>query len=146
MTLHTLAAMGGIFALLVFWHFVIDWVFQSHDEAMKKSSDASVRAFHCGVYAVGFVPVLSMLQLTPVTAWSCFVLLFVSHFIEDTYYPVMLWAKHIRRAPEFHDGAYASDKEAFMAWISKPLGTILMIAIDQLVHIAFLLPIAYLAV
>lgn len=31
-----LGAIGGIFALLTFVHFAIDWIFQSHAEAMAK--------------------------------------------------------------------------------------------------------------
>lgn len=35
------------------------------------------------------------------------------------------------------------DLEGFIAFVSEPLGKILLIAVDQIVHIAFLLPVAY---
>lgn len=158
MTIETLAAIGGIFSLLVFWHFVSDWVFQSHDEAMKKPTHHLIRARHCALYAILFLPVLITLNLTLLQVAAAAFLLFVSHFIEDTYYPILLWAKHIRRPPEFRGvGSLVFDpatgetrryteREAFITFVSTPLGKILLITMDQLVHIAFLLPIAVMAV
>jgi hypothetical protein len=141
MPIETLAAAGGIFALLTFAHFVIDWGFQSHEEAMKKSTDWRWRAWHCSLYAIGFIPVLLLFQLSlweVVAAWT---ILFVSHFIEDTYIPVYLWAKHIRRMPELQEGGI----EAFKQKFKEPLGLVLFLTIDQLIHLAFLLPIVWFA-
>jgi hypothetical protein len=146
MSVLELSKLGGIFALLVFWHFVADWLFQSHDEAMQKSNNAKIRARHCMVYSVGFVPLLIMLQLTLFELFLALITLFVSHFFEDTYYPVFLWVKYVRRPPEFSLTSVHSDKEAFLLWFATPLGKIIGIVVDQLVHIAFLLPIAYFAV
>lgn len=152
MTVIELAQMGGVFALLVFCHFVVDWLFQSHDEAMKKSVDSFVRARHCLIYTFGFVPLLWALKLNLIELSASVVILFVSHFFEDTYYPVMLWVKHVRRPPEFRDMTIEhfprtlTDKEAFIKWFSTPLGKIIGIVVDQLIHITFLLPIAYFAV
>lgn len=146
MTVIDLAKMGGVFALLVFCHFVVDWLFQSHDEAMKKSHDAWVRAIHCIVYTTGFIPLMILLRLNLVEFIASLTILFVSHFFEDTYYPVFLWVKYVRRPPEFRSPLYPTDREAFLAWFSTPLGKIIGIVVDQLVHIGFLLPIAYFAV
>lgn len=76
---HLIPHVGGWLALLVTLHFTVDWVFQSHDEAMRKPREWLVRARHCMVYA----------------------------------------------------------------FVSEPLGKILLVAIDQIVHILFLLPVAY---
>lgn len=150
-----IAAFGGIFALLVFVHFVSDWLLQSHDEAMRKTSDALVRAEHCFIYSLSFVPFMNWFELTISEALISFALLFFSHFVEDTYYPVMLWAKYVRRPPDFKmivfndemtNGKQLSDRDAFIRWASEPLGKIIAIVVDQLVHIAFLFPIAYFAV
>ena len=138
-----IAQFGGVFALLVFWHFVADWIFQTHSEAMAKAKDARIRAQHCFTYAVIFAPAMGVLQLTWAEALVCWVVLFASHFVEDTYIPVMLWAKHVRQPPEFKS---LPDEEAFVAWASTPLGKIIAIVVDQLVHLAFLFPIAYYAV
>jgi hypothetical protein len=150
-----LVDIGGVFALLVFVHFVVDWLFQSHDEAMKKAKDSWVRARHCLVYTFGFIPIICVLSLTIAEAMGCLTLLFFSHLIEDTYYPVLLWAKYLRKPPEFEKFVYdidlmdmrkLNDEEAFIEWASTPLGKIIAVVVDQLVHIAFLLPIAYYAV
>jgi len=157
MSIEALAQMGGIFALLVFWHFVVDWLFQSHNEAMKKSHDAGARAFHCAVYTLGFVMVMPFFgsSFSTEEAILSIIILFFSHFIEDTYYPVFLWTKHVRKPPEFGkivfnqdltEGRQLTDREAFIEWFGTPLGKIIGIVVDQLVHIAFLLPIAYFVV
>lgn len=153
-TIVWIALFGGIFALLVFWHFVADWLTQSHNEAMSKARDKWVRARHCLIYSLNFVPVMYVLKLSHTHMLLCFVILFVSHFIEDTYIPVLLWVKHIRRPPEFKDRGehfasradlVAEDRRAFIAFASTPLGKVVAIVVDQLVHIAFLMPIAYFA-
>jgi len=157
-TVGFLAQVGGILAILVFWHFVSDWIFQSHDEAMTKHADAWVRARHCFVYTAFMFPLLALIGLNPLAClFGCW-LLFWSHFIEDTYYPVFLWAKYVRRVPEFKKVgtkifnpstftiSFYTEREAFIAFAHTPLGKILMITVDQLVHIAFLIPIAVMAV
>lgn len=145
------ALFGGVFALLVFWHFFADWLFQSHDEAMKKSHDLQTRTNHCLIYTFFFIPVMGVLGLSMYEAMFCSALLFFSHLFEDTYIPVMLWVKYVRNPPQFtfknDDGSRVyTDVEAFKAFVSTPLGMIIMIVVDQLVHIAFLFPIAYYAV
>jgi hypothetical protein len=175
-----LANFGGILSILIFIHFFVDWIFQSHATAMAKHNRAVIRATHCLIYTCGFIPLLAFsmfyAELQPFEFAACLLILFFSHFIEDTYFPVFLWAKYIRRAPQFRDVVkppvfrakqllnmkvqkqfwyqeedeaiympitYPSDKAAFAAFIATPLGTVLMIAIDQIIHITFLLPIAW---
>lgn len=88
-------------------------------------------------------------------------MLFLSHYVIDSYVPALLWAKYLRCAPQF-EGArtrkvmkpwadkevdcitYATDVDAFKAFASTPLGLVMMITVDQLFHIAFLLPVAWL--
>ena len=62
----------------------------------------------------------------------------------------MLWAKYIRRAPEFKRVGGPGDlfgpdpkddKEAFILFTSTPLGKILAIVVDQTSHLLCLLPI-----
>lgn len=152
-----LAQAGGLLALLVFWHFVSDWIFQSHSEAMAKPIDDWVRAKHCATYTALMFPLLALMGLGVLQCVYGAWLLFFSHFIEDSYYPILLWAKHIRRSPEFKrvgtsiydpvDGSIRkyTDTDAFIAFAHTPLGKILMITVDQLVHIAFLIPIVIMA-
>ena len=139
--LETLIAAGSLFSLLVFNHFVVDWVFQTHNEAMKKSSDWKWRARHCLIYATGFMPLLALMELSVPELVASFLILFTAHFVEDTYIPVYLWAKYVRKMPMVRlDGI-----KAFKAGFSRPLDLILFITIDQLIHILFLLPSIYFA-
>lgn len=149
---------GGLFAVLTFVHFFVDWVLQTHAEAMAKHNNPRVRARHCFIYTLGFVPIMLLLHFQ---AWEWFVslnVLFWSHFVEDTYIPVYLWAKYIRRPPEMtepqknkeldgHVSILPPDpKKGFVEFIQTPLGKILMIAIDQIIHLAFLWVLVALAV
>lgn len=141
---------GGYFAVLVFWHFFADWLFQSHDEAMRKSHHWQTRFTHCLTYTIFFIPLMGFWGFTKTEAAICGSILFWSHFYEDTYIPVLLWVKHVRNPPEFRqiddDGKRVyTDIEAFKKWITSPIGAIIMIVVDQLVHILFLMPTAYYA-
>lgn len=140
----SLAAIGGVTFLLTFLHFVVDWGLQTHTEAMTKASDWKVRARHCCVYAVGLI--LPLLFVFPDLGDLLFtwLLLWLSHFAIDTYIPVYIWAKYLRKAPQLQSAS--SELEGFKALAKEPLGLILVIAMDQAWHILFLFPIATLVV
>lgn len=87
--------------ILVLTHFGADWLYQSHSEAMLKAKDARVRFFHCIKYTLPFAPVLWWMGLGSMTLVMSLAVLFLSHFVIDTYIPVMLWAKYLRRDPKF---------------------------------------------
>jgi hypothetical protein len=150
-----IAFMGGIFAVLTWIHFFVDWVFQSHADAMTKHNNPKIRAKHCLIYTAGFVPIFCLCGFS-VLEWAVALnILFWSHFTEDTYLPVFLWAKYIRRPPEMTqprkqvgvDGYVTvlpvDPKAGFVDFVQTPLGKILLIAIDQIIHLFFLLPIAW---
>lgn len=150
-----IATIGGLFAIFSFVHFLVDWLFQSHNEAMCKHNNARVRAKHCFIYSIGFVPLLFLLGLTGINLIIALNILFWSHFVIDTYYFTFLWIKHIRKPPVFSKVYYnlitearlssaESDKKAFVEYISTPIGCILMIVVDQLTHMLMFLPIIYL--
>lgn len=151
------AMAGGLFACYAFIHFFVDWIFQSHSEAMVKHNNPKVRAKHCLIYTIGFMPLFFILDFQ---LWQWLVginILFWSHFIEDTYMPVFLWAKYIRKPPEMTElvkkvelDGYVSlsipdDKVGFQNFINTTLGKILMIAIDQLIHLTFLIPLVFMS-
>jgi hypothetical protein len=153
-----LAMAGGLFALLSFIHFVVDWVFQTHQEAMIKHNHPWVRAKHCFIYTIGFMPILFALDF-PFWKWLISVgVLFISHFYLDTYHLVYLWAKYIRKPPEMvtpetktHVDGYIevlppSSKRGFIKFVDTTLGKILMISIDQISHLMFLWVIVLLAI
>ncbi len=150
-----LALGGGLFAVLAFIHFFVDWVFQSHAEAMVKHNNPKIRAKHCLIYTAGFVPYMWFCQFT---FWEWIIglnVLFWSHFFEDTYLPVYLWAKYVRRPPEMCEPVTHTEvdgyvtvlppdpKKGFVQFVQTPLGKILMIAIDQIIHLAFLFPLVW---
>jgi len=141
MTVAELGTAGGLFALLTFNHFLVDWVFQTHDEAMHKSTSWIWRARHCAIYTVGFLPVMTMMGLSQVRMGLGCLVLFGSHFLEDTYIPVYLWAKYIRRMPELRPGGLLD----FKALFQTPLGVVLFISVDQIIHLCFLWAIVVLA-
>jgi hypothetical protein len=155
------AILGGLIAVLALIHNVVDVIFQNHAEAMVKHNNAKVRAKHCLIYTIGFIPFMWICQFT---FWEWVIglnILFWSHFFEDTYLPVYLWAKYIRKPPEMTepwketytrvDGSQAfrvhppDPKRGFVEWIQTTLGKMLMIWVDQIVHWVFLVPIAYMA-
>jgi hypothetical protein len=135
---------GGLFAIMAFIHFATDWIFQSHAEAMVKHNHAKVRAKHCLIYTAGFIPLLAVFGgvgfLTTFEYVMSLGILFLSHFYLDTYHGVYLWAKYIRRPPELVENPNTT---GFIAFVSTTLGKILMIAIDQISHLAFLFPIVW---
>lgn len=138
-----IALMGGIFAILCFIHFFVDWIFQSHSEAMVKHNNPKVRAKHCFIYTVGFIPFMWLCDFTVCEYVLSINVLFWSHFYLDTYHGVFLWAKYIRKPPEMtepwketylrEDGATAfrfhppDPIKGFMDFVQTTLGKILMI-------------------
>ena len=150
------AIVGGLFASFSFVHFLVDWLFQSHNEAMCKHNNSKVRAKHCAIYAIGFIPFLLLLGLTGVELFISVNILFWSHFIIDTYYFTFLWIKYIRNPPMFSKEYFdmntempvsksVAGKRAFVEYISTPVGCILMIVVDQLTHMLMFGPIIYMA-
>jgi len=188
------ARIGAFLSILVFIHFAVDWIFQTHAEAMAKHNNWKVRARHCAIYTTPFIPFLLWIGVPVSLVFASAGILFISHFVEDMYLPVFYWAKWIRRPPSMRwnieyridgprlvdpDGKWtvaiyridqpprtwrediledvavgrisdsmgqnALDKRGFLEFIDGTLGKILMIAIDQIIHIAFLLPVAWMA-
>jgi hypothetical protein len=139
-TIETLGTAGGLFAFLTFVHFFVDWGLQTHSEAMHKSTSWLWRARHCAIYTVGFVPAMLLMGFTTWDFVIGMAVLFLSHFVEDSYAPVYLWAKHIRRIPSVREEGVPAFKRSF----GQPLGIVLFIGIDQIIHLLFLWVLVYL--
>lgn len=150
------SAAGGLFALLAFVHFFGDWLFQSQYEALHKSKNAKIRARHCLIYTLFFVPVLYFAGVTNWIFAISLVVLWGSHFIIDTYIPVVLWAKYLRRIPDLQASALKGQSEdgtvswgidletQFQRLWYQPVYPILFIMVDQILHLTFLWPIVLL--
>jgi len=135
-TFNTIALAGGLFSVFTFIHFFVDWICQTHAEAMAKHNNSLVRARHCLIYTVGFIPLMFILGFN-FWGWAIGLnVLFWSHFVEDTYVPIFWWAKYIRKPAEMQTPN--DPKKGFIEFISTPLGKILMIAVDQIIHLSFL--------
>lgn len=153
---------GGLFAIFAFVHFFVDWIFQSHDDAMVKHNNPLIRAKHCFIYTFGFFPLIYFLNFTYLESIISSNILFWSHFYLDTYHGVFVWAKYIRKPPEMtepskelytrFDGQIAfkvhppDSKKGFLEFIETPIGKILMITIDQIFHLTFLFPLIWIAI
>ena len=129
-----------IFVVLMTVHFVADWVFQSHDTAMRKSSESRVRWVHCLVYSCFMWTAMALCGFWGLRLTAAYWVLLLSHYVEDTYKPVYLWAYYVRRVPGIRLWPRGSPEsvEAFRAWFGTPLGCILGIAVDQIVHVVCL--------
>lgn len=138
-------AAGSLFAMLSFIHFFGDWLFQSQFEAINKSKSWKVRARHCAVYTLFFIPVLYLMTNSLIIFLACVAILWTSHFVIDTYIPVALWAIYIRRIAELRQAN--NQEEVFKTFASlwkEPVYPILFIAVDQILHLTFLWPVIYL--
>jgi hypothetical protein len=142
---------GGLLALLTLFHFVADWILQSDTTAVAKFINPWALTRHAVEYTIGMGCLIGVfLGRLPMPApWYIVALIFTSHWIEDTYVPVYLWAKYLRCTPELQAGYHSQDghlpdgeRRHFIVFASTPLGKILTITIDQTVHIAFLVPVA----
>lgn len=142
---------SSLFIFLVFLHFWADWVFQTQEEATTKSTNWRVRLAHCIKYGLWFIPVLLIMGMGWWQLAVSAVILVGSHFIEDSYVPVFLWAKYIRKMPELRPlgsewrGMIAiPPEEMFKRLWHTPIGAIIFITIDQLIHITLLWPVVWL--
>lgn len=137
-----LIKLGSILFLLSFCHFVVDWGFQSHKEAMNKATNHNIRFVHCCVYTIGMLPLVALLigDHTRIgqAVLTCASVMWISHFLIDTYIPVYLWVKYIRRPPSKD----VTELEYFKDFASTPIGLFLVIAMDQVFHLLFLIPVA----
>ncbi len=159
MNITNIGIAGGIFAILTLLHFIADWLFQSHQEAMTKHNNKWVRARHCLVYTSFFVGFLLAFNMSWLGLFLSLNILFWTHFYLDTYHAVFLWAKYIRKPPEMSNpwlDSYADidgtvqikvgppdPVKGFKKFVETPLGKILMISVDQISHLICLIPIVY---
>lgn len=148
-----LAKIGGLFSIFVIFHFIADWVFQTHHEAINKTKNWKIRVRHCTIYTVLMLGALyATCYITALEFLLYGIILFASHFLEDSYVPVFYWAKYFRQEPELNatkNNTWSDEEKTptnnlvnFKLFASQPIGLILLIVIDQIIHLLFLLPIS----
>lgn len=131
---------GGIFVLLAFIHLLADLMLQTETMAKRKADESSwLLIIHSAVYAVVFIPFLALafdgsVHLTA----TCVLTLMMSHGAIDTYTPIWVWARLVRKPQEMKEDPIGG----FTLWSSKPYGMLLTHIIDQFMHGCFLVPVA----
>ena len=112
-----------LFEALIFTHFVVDWIFQWR-EALYKTKKFLSLLFHSVIYTLGFIPVFLIYHLNFI--WL--LLLFISHMTIDQG-KIRLWILEKFKRVKSEE-------------IERPLWWILIIGIDQTLHIIILAIIA----
>lgn len=115
----------NVFEMLVLAHLVGDWILQTEHQAMHKMNGPFFNeplCSHCLVYTLCFIPIFWLMQIN----WLWLLLIFWSHMFLDRRWPVIWWIKHVKRTSD------ETIKNLF--W--------LVIAVDQIMHILILVPIA----
>lgn len=108
------------FEALLVTHLIVDWIFQWKWEAMNKFKEWLPLFFHCTIYTLGFIPVFLIYGIN--LTWL--ILLFVSHVIFDRRKFEIWLLEKFKRITEKN--------------ISESLWMILLIGIDQILHIVIL--------
>jgi len=154
MKLETIALAGGLWVVLVFWHFLADWLTQTEKNAEAKHHGGLVLGVHCLVYSALFIPFFWLYGLHLWEAVMSFIVLYFSHIVGDVGLPVWWWSKYIRKMTYTDMGKSIRVPVAFPTDLfraNEPMTTsklfrpILVIVIDQLWHLAWLWVIVFFA-
>lgn len=133
---------GGALTLLALSHLIADWLLQTEASAKRKPGESPwTLALHSCAYALAMSPALAISMQSWQLAASAALALAVSHGAIDTWAPVWMWARIVRRPKEMRGRA----AEGFVEWTSKPGGMALAMTADQAMHLAFLAPMAAMA-
>ena len=126
---------GSIFATSALCHFASDWLRQNQASAIAKSTNWKVRFWHCFDYAFDFSLLYFLaFRFNGLAIAISLGILFVSHFIIDTYMPTYWWIKYVRQPViPMREFTIARFKE----YAATPIGAIITITVDQIFHLIF---------
>jgi hypothetical protein len=122
----------SIFTILIFTHFIVDFIFQSHKTAMGKISNYKIRFWHCILYSFIMSTIWLVLSFNLIYFLIILLYFFITHYFIDSYKPVYWWAKYIRKPQEMIDN---NNWEGFINFANTSLGKVLIVSIDQFLHI-----------
>lgn len=144
MFMHLVSEAGGFFIVLMFIHVLADWMAQTDTMARRKADESPwLLIVHSVAYAAMFLPVLAVaFRYSMHLTVSSFLALIMSHGAIDTYTPIWLWARFVRRPPEMRDDPV----NGFTTWSTKPYGLFITLCVDQFMHACFLAPVAMMMV
>ncbi|MBS1722674.1 MAG: DUF3307 domain-containing protein [Armatimonadetes bacterium] len=143
----TLEAVGGALAILFgVGHMVGDWLLQSDEMAMNKTTNIKVRAVHCLIYTMVLAGVMFFWRSDPIVwagKWPEYFLavawLYASHFVIDSYKPLFKFR-------QLTGDKCAKTIDDFKANFGTTRGFVVYVTLDQLFHLLCLLPVAKLVV
>ena len=125
-------------------HFIVDFLFQTHETAVNKKQNNSVLFRHCSWYAVWVSLAFSAALFKfgnlyyTVGVAAVFGALLISHYYIDNGFLMILWAKYIHKNPRF-EGVKSMDegnKALFEDCLENPFRPTIYIAVDQIMHIS----------
>ena len=138
---------GGMFALLMYVHFIADFLQQSSYNTDEKYTNHMALLKHSAIYSIQFLPFMFFLQFTSWEIVAGFLWLIVSHFAIDSMWFTKLWVFKLYRPPElFRDRGrlpiYDCETAmlAFDKWSITPNGRMRILLIDQVQHATALWP------
>lgn len=142
--IHSITSIGGVFAILIVVHLLADQLGQTETMARRRADEPIwMLIVHSATYSAIFIPFLILTFHGSVhLIMSSVLALMMSHGAIDTYAPIWLWARFVRRPGEMREDPI----KGFAVWCLKPHGVLLTFTIDQLMHACFLIPVAFMAV
>jgi hypothetical protein len=131
----------NLFEMLVLVHFIADWIFQSQRQASKKHSDIVALLEHSFYYSLFFTPLI-LWKFGGLWGSLVFVILFLSHALFDNR-KFELWLLKKKGILIWKDAQskfypYYLDEDKQQKDIDMGLFWIILITIDQMLHIAVL--------
>lgn len=139
---------GGIFAVLMFVHFIADFIQQSsYDTDVKYTSHRSLFK-HSLIYTIQFLPFMFFLKMALWEICLGVVWLLLTHFAIDSMWFTKLWVFKLYKPPELFgvDGIVPDynckvANAIFFKWAATPNGRLRVLLIDQIQHATALWPI-----
>lgn len=125
--------MAEVFVWLMLVHFIADFMFQTSQQARFKIDDPYERCWHVFVYGICL-----SLYIGAFFGSHPLMILYIqlAHYVIDGYKINYLWHRYVKRVP-------LASFEDFKEFASTPIGMILTITVDQILHAISYLPIAY---
>ena len=146
---------GGLFAMLVFVHFIADFVHQNAFHKDNKGWRYQALYKHSALYTIQFLPFMFWLKLECWEVVIGMMWLFVSHILIDSGVGTRTWIAKIYRPPDLFGGKAYNEvpyhnasfvRSAIDRWVLTPHGRITVLLIDQIQHATAIWPIVVMTI
>ena len=137
---------GGIFAILMFVHFLADFIHQGFSKKESKSYTDLATLKHSFIYTIHFLPLMIFLQMQMWEVVAGFIWLLLTHFIVDTHYFTKKWVFNLYHPEDpfsyrIKDSSRGVLHAAYNKWRQTPDGRVMFFVLDQIQHATTLWPI-----